>query len=74
MSISTANTYRPPVKVRPSNYNSHETYEIENENLDQLYLNDNINCVNETELQNEAKATPYNNFLEETASDNFQNE
>lgn len=74
MSISTANTYRPPVKVRPSNYNSHETYEIENENLDQLYLNDNINCVNETELQNDAEATPYNNFLEETASDNFQNE
>lgn len=66
MSISTNNTYRPPNKIRPSpNFNNQETYEIDNETLATMNLNDEVNDESVDGGNNEI--TPYNDFLDETA-------
>lgn len=63
MSISTNNTYRPPMKSRPpNNYNMHETFELEND-VSHISLNEEDNYY-----PDESETTPYNNFLEEEAS------
>lgn len=71
MSISTANTYRPPLKVRPQNFNANESFDVENENLEQLNFNESsdIDDNNQDEIN---YSTPYNNFLGETAPENLE--
>lgn len=67
MSISTNNTYRPPMKVQSQpNYHAHEVYNIENENLDQMTFNEMQYKTEENDY------TPYNNFLGQDASVNKQ--
>lgn len=62
MSISTNNTYRPPMKIRPNqNYHHQELYEIEDEDLSGMNLNQ--------EQPDEIDYTPYNDFLEQSASE-----
>lgn len=62
MSISTNNTYRPPNKKVPlPNFNYQESYDIE-EIAD-------LNISDSNETNDEIDDTPYNNFLEEKASE-----
>ena len=66
MSTSTNNTYRPPNKVRPTNYHAQEVYDVENEQFENLAIFDD-EIINEN---SENDYTPYNNFLETGASEN----